>query len=96
MRIRLGIAVAVAALPYAATALAHGGGLDGLGCHNDREKGTYHCHQGSLRGKAYESKADATRDLGRVDRTRSEDERGKERPAATKDTNAVDRPAGTK
>ena len=29
------------------TALGHGGGLDALGCHNNRKTGEYHCHQGS-------------------------------------------------
>jgi hypothetical protein len=24
--------------------LAHGGGLDASGCHNDRKRGGYHCH----------------------------------------------------
>lgn len=28
-------------------ALAHGGGLDASGCHHDRKRGGYHCHQGS-------------------------------------------------
>lgn len=26
-------------------ALAHGGGLDGSGCHNNRKTGDYHCHR---------------------------------------------------
>lgn len=26
-------------------ALAHGGGLDANGCHNDRKNGGYHCHR---------------------------------------------------
>lgn len=25
---------------------AHGGGLDASGCHNDRQRGGYHCHNG--------------------------------------------------
>lgn len=28
-------------------ALAHGGGLNAEGCHNDRKRGGYHCHRGS-------------------------------------------------
>lgn len=24
---------------------AHGGGLNAAGCHNDRKRGTYHCHR---------------------------------------------------
>ncbi len=26
-------------------ALAHGGGLDAAGCHNNRKTGDYHCHR---------------------------------------------------
>lgn len=33
------------ALPGAAS--AHGGGLNREGCHNDRQRGTYHCHRAS-------------------------------------------------
>jgi hypothetical protein len=29
-----------------AFAMAHGGGLDKSGCHHDRKKGGYHCHNG--------------------------------------------------
>lgn len=28
-------------------ALAHGGGLNAEGCHNNRKTGDYHCHRGS-------------------------------------------------
>lgn len=28
----------------ASTAQAHGGGKNRDGCHNDRKRGTYHCH----------------------------------------------------
>ncbi len=28
-------------------AIAHGGGLDASGCHNDRKRGGYHCHRGA-------------------------------------------------
>lgn len=27
-----------------ASAIEHGGGLNSAGCHNDRKRGTYHCH----------------------------------------------------
>jgi hypothetical protein len=27
--------------------VAHGGGLNAEGCHNDRKNGGYHCHRGS-------------------------------------------------
>jgi hypothetical protein len=41
---------------------AHGGGLDGYGCHNDRKAGTYHCHRGPCAGRHYSSKAEMLRD----------------------------------
>lgn len=34
-------------LTYSVSALAHPGGLDASGCHNDRKRGGYHCHRGS-------------------------------------------------
>lgn len=46
-----------------ANALAHGGGLDGQGCHHNRKAGGYHCHRGPLAGKAFPSKSEATRTL---------------------------------
>lgn len=44
-------------------ALAHGGGLDSLGCHHDRKRGGYHCHRGPLAGQSFASKADALKAL---------------------------------
>lgn len=41
--------IAVAALLLvspSAPALAHGGGLNAEGCHNNRKTGDYHCHRG--------------------------------------------------
>ena len=55
-------AVAAAAFVMApAPAEAHGGGLNREGCHNDRQRGTYHCHRGtsaspSARGRALRSR----------------------------------------
>ena len=37
---------ALFALPVS-EAQAHGGGLNREGCHNDRQRGTYHCHRAS-------------------------------------------------
>lgn len=37
------------------TTLAHGGGLDSYGCHNDRKHGGYHCHRGSMAGQEFSS-----------------------------------------
>lgn len=47
------------AIAAPATTLAHPGGLDSLGCHNDRRAGGYHCHSGSLAGRNFESKSEA-------------------------------------
>lgn len=53
---------ALLALPPT-VAIAHGGGTDGLGCHNDRKTGGYHCHSGPLAGQQFESKEQAQRAL---------------------------------
>ena len=42
---------------------AHGGGLDRLGCHNDRNRGEYHCHRNELAGRTFASKAEAEKAL---------------------------------
>jgi endonuclease/exonuclease/phosphatase family metal-dependent hydrolase len=47
-------------LLIAAAALAHSGGLDSQGGHNDRSAGTYHFHQGPLDGQSFANKDDAT------------------------------------
>lgn len=44
-------------------AVAHGGGLDSLGCHNDRKAGVYHCHRGPLAGQTFPNKAAALKAL---------------------------------
>jgi hypothetical protein len=47
----------------AVLASGHGGGLDDMGCHNDRRRGGYHCHRGPLAGRSFASKAEAQREL---------------------------------
>src|SRR5687768_8956794 len=37
----------LAASPFAPSALAHGGGTNAEGCHNNRKTGDYHCHGGN-------------------------------------------------
>ncbi len=44
-------------------ALAHGGGLDSLGCHHNRKAGGYHCHRGSMAGQHFRSKNEALQNL---------------------------------
>ena len=39
--------VLVVLLSTSCGALAHGGGLNAEGCHNDRKNGGYHCHRGA-------------------------------------------------
>jgi hypothetical protein len=45
---RMLIYAALFALPagYASVSVAHGGGLNAEGCHNNRKTGGYHCHRG--------------------------------------------------
>lgn len=40
-------------------AFAHNGGLDSNGCHNNKAKNVYECHQGPLQGQTFKSKAEA-------------------------------------
>lgn len=41
----IAVALLMLAVP-GAPSLAHGGGLDARGCHNNRKTGDYHCHRG--------------------------------------------------
>jgi hypothetical protein len=65
LRIALHISFAIVVLLLIAfsngTALAHGGGIDSYGGHNDTKKGNYHAHQGTCAGRTFDSKADAIR-----------------------------------
>lgn len=40
-------AAVLVAISAGAPALAHPGGLNAEGCHNDRKNGGYHCHRGA-------------------------------------------------
>ena len=42
---------------------AHGGGLDGLGCHHNKKAGGYHCHRGDLAGQSFGSKVEAQKTM---------------------------------
>lgn len=57
----LSFAVTVAALlVFSSTpAVAHGGGLDAYGGHNDTKARNYHSHQGTCTGKTFPSKSAA-------------------------------------
>jgi hypothetical protein len=52
------ICVAVIAWLAIGSAFAHGGGLDGYGCHHNRKQGGYHCHRGEFAGQHFASKQD--------------------------------------
>ena len=43
-------------LAFGHNALAHGGGLDKLGCHHNKKLGGYHCHRGKFAGQTFSSK----------------------------------------
>lgn len=53
------IAVAVPVSLATQTAFAHPGGLNGEGCHNDRKRGTYHCHRGTSRASRPAARSDS-------------------------------------
>ena len=65
LTIALGLAAALLLAPSQldfvgpTPAIAHGGGLDSLGCHHDRKRGVYDCHWGPLAGRDFVSKAAA-------------------------------------
>ena len=59
----LALAGAAATLPWAGPAIAHPGGLNGEGCHNNRKTGGYHCHRS---GRASQPVATAQSIDGRV------------------------------
>jgi hypothetical protein len=48
--------ILIISVVFAGPALAHGGGLDGYGCHNNRKQGGYHCHRGQFAGQSFASK----------------------------------------
>lgn len=54
-----GLILACVWVMAADVAFTHGGGLDSLGCHNNRRKGVYECHRGPLQGQEFTSKAEA-------------------------------------
>ena len=57
--------LAVSFVTAAACEFAHarGGGLDSLGCHNDRNRGEYHCHRNELAVRTFASKEEAEKTL---------------------------------
>ena len=66
------LALVVGLLASPNSALSHGGGLDGLGCHHNRKAGGYHCHRGPLAGKAFESKEKALEEFERLQKQEGE------------------------
>jgi hypothetical protein len=58
VRVLLVICIQYVVLLAVPSAFSHPGGLDGYGCHYDRQHGGYHCHSGSLAAKAFKSQAE--------------------------------------
>ena len=71
--------VAAFCLAGVGPAWAHGGGLDGHGCHHNRKAGGYHCHRGSLAGQHFDSKAEMLRQLKARDGNKQKKAPAKER-----------------
>jgi hypothetical protein len=42
---------------------SHDGKLDSYGCHHDKERKDYHCHEGVFRGGSFDSKMEMIRRL---------------------------------
>jgi hypothetical protein len=57
------LALAVALPAMNSAALAHAGGLDKNGCHNNATTKLYECHQGTLKGQTFKSKDEAEKAL---------------------------------
>ena len=57
---RLSIAVVIA-LFVPSPAYSHEGDLDAHGCHHDRNRGDYHCHEGEFTGLSFDSKTQMVR-----------------------------------
>jgi hypothetical protein len=62
MRALAAVTAAMIAIP--ALAFAHAGGLDKNGCHNNKKKGAYECHQGALKDQSFKSQTEAEKALG--------------------------------
>lgn len=78
----------IALTVLAGSVLSHGGGLDSLGCHNDRKRGGYHCHRGELAGKSFSSKAAAQQELSkRRAKTQAKSEQQPRQTSATAEDN---------
>ena len=61
-------------------AYAHPGGRDAYGGHYDKEKGTYHVHEGPLEGRTYKNQENMIKKLGETkggDKIIKEAEKGK-------------------
>ncbi len=55
--------------------MAHDGGLDEFGCHQDHERGEYHCHQGLMARRTFRSRQEM------LETFKKEQQRRKDKPA---------------
>lgn len=61
------VSIVCAGLMLSGSAMAHGGGLNAEGCHNDRKAGTYHCHRSPARAAPLAARLAAWQRPHRVD-----------------------------
>ena len=61
-----------------ASGVAHSGGLDKNGCHNNNTKHVFECHSGLLKGQTFKSQAEAMKAL---EKKKKEVAAGKKTPA---------------
>jgi hypothetical protein len=59
----LAATIALLCLIVPASGIAHSGGLDKNGCHNNNTKHVFECHSGLLKGQTFKSKAEALKAL---------------------------------
>jgi hypothetical protein len=65
-------------LIFPASGIAHSGGLDKNGCHNNNTKHDFECHSGLLKGQTFKSQAEA---LKALEKKKKEVAAGKKTPA---------------
>lgn len=52
------IAASASLVLFPILAIAHGGGVNSYGCHNQSSTSTHHCHSGDYNGMSFASQAD--------------------------------------
>ena len=76
----LAATIALLCLIVPASGIAHSGGVDKNGCHNNNTKHVFECHSGLLKGQTFKSKAEA---LKALEKRKKEVAAGKKTPSNT-------------